>query len=119
MGMTLTEKILARHAGLDRVEPGQIIIAKVDLVLANELSAAVAISVMRGMKGASKVFDREQDRARRRPFRSRQGRAVGEAREADERFRRRAADRRTSSTSDAAASSTSFCRKKAWSRRAS
>jgi 3-isopropylmalate/(R)-2-methylmalate dehydratase large subunit len=60
MGMTLTEKILARHAGLDRVEPGQIIISKVDLVLANELSAAVAIGVMRGMKGASKVFDREK-----------------------------------------------------------
>jgi 3-isopropylmalate/(R)-2-methylmalate dehydratase large subunit len=31
MGMTLTEKILARHAGLDVVEPGQIINAKVDL----------------------------------------------------------------------------------------
>jgi 3-isopropylmalate/(R)-2-methylmalate dehydratase large subunit len=60
MGMTLTEKILARHASLDRVEPGQIIIANVDLVLANELSAAVAISVMRGMKGASKVFDRDK-----------------------------------------------------------
>ncbi|MBV8198341.1 MAG: 3-isopropylmalate dehydratase large subunit [Candidatus Eremiobacteraeota bacterium] len=57
MGMTLTEKILARHAGLDRVEPGQIINAKVDLVLANELSAAVAIKVMRGIKGASRVFD--------------------------------------------------------------
>ncbi len=57
MGMTLTEKILARHAGLDRVEPGQIINATVDLVLANELSAAVAISVMRKIKGASKVFD--------------------------------------------------------------
>ncbi len=57
MGMTLTEKILARHAGLDRVEPGQIINAKVDLVLANELSAAVAIGVMRGIKGASRVFD--------------------------------------------------------------
>ncbi|HVA28991.1 MAG TPA: 3-isopropylmalate dehydratase large subunit [Candidatus Baltobacteraceae bacterium] len=58
--MTLTEKILARHAGLDRVEPGQIINAKVDLVLANELSAAVAIGVMRGMKGASKVFDKDK-----------------------------------------------------------
>lgn len=60
MGMTLTEKILARHAGLDRVEPGQIINANVDLVLANELSAAVAIGVMRGIKGASKVFDKEK-----------------------------------------------------------
>ena len=55
--MTLTQKILARHAGLDRVEPGQIINANVDLVLANELSAAVAIGVMRGMKGADRVFD--------------------------------------------------------------
>ena len=57
MGMTLTEKILARHAGLDRVEPGQIIDTKVDLVLANELSAAVSIGVMRNIKGATTVFD--------------------------------------------------------------
>jgi 3-isopropylmalate/(R)-2-methylmalate dehydratase large subunit len=57
MGMTLTEKILARHAGLDSVEPGRIINAKVDLVLANELSAAVAIGVMRQIKGAKNVFD--------------------------------------------------------------
>jgi 3-isopropylmalate/(R)-2-methylmalate dehydratase large subunit len=60
MGMTLTEKILARHAGLDSVEPGQIINAKVDLVLANELSAAVAIGVMRNIKGADRVFDPEK-----------------------------------------------------------
>ena len=60
MGMTLTEKILARHAGLDSVEPGQIINAKVDLVLANELSAAVAIGVMRKIKGADRVFDNEK-----------------------------------------------------------
>lgn len=60
MGMTLTEKILARHSGLERVEPGQIINAKVDLVLANELSAAVAIGVMRNIKGADRVFDSEK-----------------------------------------------------------
>ncbi|HLJ75034.1 MAG TPA: 3-isopropylmalate dehydratase large subunit [Thermoanaerobaculia bacterium] len=60
MGMTLTEKILARHAGLDRVEPGAIINTNVDLVLANELSAAVAIGVMRGIKGATRVFDPEK-----------------------------------------------------------
>lgn len=60
MGMTLTEKILARHAGLDSVEPGQIINANVDLVLANELSAAVAIGVMRNIKGADRVFDSEK-----------------------------------------------------------
>ncbi len=57
MGMTLTEKILARHCGLEKVEPGQIINATVDLVLANELSAAVAIKVMRGIAGAQRVFD--------------------------------------------------------------
>ncbi|MFY9665828.1 MAG: aconitase family protein, partial [Candidatus Cybelea sp.] len=57
MGMTLTEKILARHADVAGVEPGQIINAKVDLVLANELSAAVAIGVMRKIKGAKHVFD--------------------------------------------------------------
>ena len=57
MGMTLTEKILARHTGLARVEPGQIVNAKVDLVLANELSAAVAIGVMRKIEGARHVFD--------------------------------------------------------------
>jgi 3-isopropylmalate/(R)-2-methylmalate dehydratase large subunit len=60
MGMTLTEKILARHAGVDSVEPGEIINAKVDLVLANELSAAVAIGVMRNIKGADRVFDNER-----------------------------------------------------------
>ena len=60
MGMTLTEKILARHAGVSSVEPGQIINANVDLVLANELSAAVAIGVMRNIKGADRVFDRDR-----------------------------------------------------------
>ena len=34
MGMTITEKILAAHAGLDRVVPGQLIKAKLDLVMA-------------------------------------------------------------------------------------
>ncbi|HEY1428668.1 MAG TPA: 3-isopropylmalate dehydratase large subunit [Candidatus Tumulicola sp.] len=58
--MTLTEKILARHAGLERVAAGHIINAKVDLVLANELSAAVAIAVMRGIKGADRVFDKKK-----------------------------------------------------------
>ena len=60
MAMTLTEKILARHAGLDKVEPGQIINANVDLVLANELSAAVSIAVMRTIKGGERVFDRDK-----------------------------------------------------------
>lgn len=60
MGMTLTEKILARHAGLERVEPGQIVNVATDFVLANELSSAVAVNVMRGIEGADRVFDREK-----------------------------------------------------------
>ena len=57
MGMTITEKILAAHAGLTEVRPGQIINAKVDLVLANELSAVVAIDEFGKIRGANKVFD--------------------------------------------------------------
>jgi len=37
MGMTITEKILARHAGKKKVVPGEIINARVDLVFANEI----------------------------------------------------------------------------------
>ena len=43
MGMTIAEKILAAHAGLDAVEPGQLINAKVDIALANDVTAPVAI----------------------------------------------------------------------------
>ena len=57
MSMTMTEKILAAHAGLSEVRPGQIINAKVDLVLANELSAIVAIDEFGKIKGAKNVFD--------------------------------------------------------------
>ncbi|TAM75567.1 3-isopropylmalate dehydratase large subunit [bacterium] len=57
MGMTITEKILAKHAGVDGVSPGEIINAKVDLVLANELSAAVAIKEFHRVEGAGRVFD--------------------------------------------------------------
>lgn len=57
MPMTMTEKILAAHAGLVEVRPGQIINAKVDLVLANELSAVVAIDEFAKIRGAHKVFD--------------------------------------------------------------
>jgi len=60
MGMTITEKILAKHAGLERVEPGQIINAHVDLVFANELSASVAIAEFRKVRGATRVFDPER-----------------------------------------------------------
>ena len=43
MGMTMTEKILAAHAGCEKVEPGQLIRAKVDLLLANDITGPQAI----------------------------------------------------------------------------
>src|SRR5438270_4330568 len=55
MGMTITEKILARHAGRDRVEPGEIVMVGVDVVLANELSAALAIDEFKKIKGAERI----------------------------------------------------------------
>ena len=43
MGMTITEKILARHAGLDRVRPGELINARIDIALGNDITAPLAI----------------------------------------------------------------------------
>ena len=54
--MTLTEKILARGAGLDKVEPGRLIQAKVDLVLGNDITAPLAIQEFK-KTGAERVFD--------------------------------------------------------------
>ncbi len=58
--MTLTETILAAHSGKADVSPGDIISIDLDLVMANELSAAVAITEFRKIKGASKVWDPEK-----------------------------------------------------------
>lgn len=57
--MTITEKILAAHAGRDRVEPGELISVKVDMVLGNDITAPVAIDQFR-KAGAKRVFDPEK-----------------------------------------------------------
>ena len=57
MAMTMTQKILAAHAGVESVEPGQLIEARLDLVLGNDITAPVAIKEFRQM-GAERVFDR-------------------------------------------------------------
>ena len=44
MGMTLTQKILAAHAGLPEVKAGQLINAKLDIVLGNDITTPVAIN---------------------------------------------------------------------------
>jgi len=59
MGMTITEKILAAHAGLERVEPGQLINVKVDLVLGNDITAPVAIREFDRI-GVDTVWDPER-----------------------------------------------------------
>jgi 3-isopropylmalate/(R)-2-methylmalate dehydratase large subunit len=56
LGMTLTEKILARHSGRDHVRPGDFVVARVDLVLGNDITAPVAIREFERM-GAPRVFD--------------------------------------------------------------
>lgn len=56
MGMTMTQKILAAHAGLDSVVPGQLIEAKLDVVLGNDITSPVAINEFEKC-GASSVFD--------------------------------------------------------------
>ena len=59
MGMTMTQKILAKHAGLDKVEAGQLIEANLDLVLGNDITSPVAIHEMKKLKD-QKVFDKDK-----------------------------------------------------------
>lgn len=59
MPMTITEKILAAHSGKKEVVPGELINAKVDIVLANDITAPISIREFR-RAGASKVFDKKR-----------------------------------------------------------
>ena len=59
MAMTMTQKILAAHAGLDSVQPGQLILADLDLVLGNDITSPVAIKEFAKL-GKDSVFDREK-----------------------------------------------------------
>lgn len=55
--MNITEKILAAHSGLDEVAPGQLINAKVDITLANDITGPVSIKEFKKI-GVNKVFDK-------------------------------------------------------------
>ena len=59
MGMTITEKILAAHCGRDRVAPGELINAQVDLALANDITAPIAIAEF-NRSGVEQVFDHDR-----------------------------------------------------------
>lgn len=57
--MTMTQKILAAHAGLDYVQPGQLITANLDLVLGNDVTTPVAVKAFNSMN-VDKVFDKDK-----------------------------------------------------------
>ena len=59
MEMTITQKILADHAGLKEVHPGQLINARVDIALGNDITAPIAIEQFK-KTGAKSVFDKEK-----------------------------------------------------------
>ncbi|MDD5644902.1 MAG: 3-isopropylmalate dehydratase large subunit [bacterium] len=59
MGMTISEKILAAHSGRDRVCPGELVIANVDVALGNDITAPIAIREFE-QTGVKNVFDRDK-----------------------------------------------------------
>jgi len=59
MGMTITEKMLAKAAGKEKVSPGELIDAKIDIVMCVDVTTPPAISMLEE-KGIDKVFDREK-----------------------------------------------------------
>lgn len=59
MGMTMTQKILAAHAGVESVKAGDLIMANLDLVLANDITGPVAINVFQNID-TEVVFDKEK-----------------------------------------------------------
>ena len=59
MGMTMTQKILAAHAGLEQVTAGQLIRAKLDIVLGNDITTPVAINEFK-KNGFASVFDKDK-----------------------------------------------------------
>ena len=59
MGMTMTQKILAAHAGLSQVVPGQLIRAKLDMVLGNDITSPVAIKEF-NKAGFENIFDQNK-----------------------------------------------------------
>ncbi len=59
MGMTMTQKILAAHAGLEKVEAGELVLVNLDRVLGNDITSPVAIREFESI-GATEVYDKEK-----------------------------------------------------------
>ena len=59
MAMTMTEKIIAKHCGLESVQPGMLVMANLDMILANDITAPLAIDEFEKAE-FNKVFDKEK-----------------------------------------------------------
>jgi 3-isopropylmalate/(R)-2-methylmalate dehydratase large subunit len=59
MGQTVSQKVLAEHAGLKSVEPGDIVKAKIDIAMAPDLTAVLAYNAMKSM-GVKRVWDKSK-----------------------------------------------------------
>jgi len=84
MGMTITEKILAAHAGRNEVQPGELINARIDLALANDITAPVAIREFNRIRGRAS-FRSQPDSAGPGSLYAKQGYQVGRAGQDDAR----------------------------------
>src|SRR5437879_12557335 len=60
MGMTMTEKVLARGAGRESVRPGDLVLAKVDFAMGHDLPIPPAGKILREQMGAEKIWDPER-----------------------------------------------------------
>ena len=72
MGMTMTEKILAAHAGKEHVEAGEIVEARIDIALANDITAPLSLEEFE-KAGAKTRLRPRPGRSRPRPFYAEQG----------------------------------------------
>ena len=78
MPHTLAEKILLAHIDADDVAPGDVVMVRCDVVMANDVSGPVAFRQMEKM-GVDHVFDPSQGGDGRRPLHAGEGRALGGA----------------------------------------
>ena len=114
MGMTMTQKILAAHAGLPQVTAGQLIEAKLDLCLGNDITSPVAIKEFERC-GACQVFDKSRVALVHGPLHPQQGYQGRRAGQADVReFAGQVRYRAISLTWAAWASSMPCCPSRGW-----
>lgn len=90
MSMTMTQKILAAHAGLDKVEAGELVLVKLDRVLGNDITSPVAIREFNKL-GLDGVYDKDRRHHGNGSLRAQQGYQGGHSMQNVPRFLRRKA----------------------------